>query len=490
MDFRRAERAALVVITVLAGTAAASARGKIPVPDAAAQTKAQELVREIYGKEHEAAKTSARQLALARRLFDEGARAKGDPAGHFVLLRFAKDMAVQAGDAETALEAVDRIVEVFEVDVIPAKVECLEAVAKSVKSSSQHAALAEQTFSLVDAAVAKDNFEAARRLGEIARESARRARNYTLVKRIVARSKAVKEFEEAYAEYQKAMARLEDDPTDPDANFSAGQYLCLVKGDWEKGIPMLALGSDQDLKNLAVKELEGTASPEAWVALADGWWEFAAGCEGSEKDAFLRHAGKLYEKALPSLSSTLLRARLTKRLDEVAALRSSDGPIRGRENVPLPESPVLGVDLKHEVARITTVDHVLQIWMILPEYSQPGRYQMSIKHALAGDAGAFYMTVWTDLDGDGVPDTEMARSPKMVATANGQWSTWKFLSKADRVYVGNFTEGKKTQIYYTTNPPAGYRGLSTTVYVSRSHRTPPNDKANPRCTNIRVQRIK
>ena len=254
---------------------------------------------------------------------------------------------------------------------------------------------------------------------------------------------------------------------------------------------MLALGSDRALKTLAVKELEETASPEDRIALGDGWWDYGGGCEGLEKEACFCHAGKLYEKALPNVSSTLLRAKLTKRLDEIAAIAASHRPIRvPKEDVPLPEGLRLGVDVEREVTQISTVDHVLQVWRILPKYAQPGRYRLRIKHAVAGRAGAFYMTVWTDLNGDGLPDTEIASSPKMVATADGQWSTWKFVSKVARISVGNFTESRATKVYYATSPPAGYQGLSTTVFVSRSHRRPPNDKADPRCTNIHVQRIK
>lgn len=485
------QRVVSVVAVLVAGAAAALAQQSAPVPNAADQARARELFQDVYGKEYDAARSSAQKTELAKKLLDQAAESKADLASHFVLLRIAKDVAVLAGDAETALEAVSRVVGTYDVDPLKTKLDCLRAVGRVAKSSSQQAAIARTAFSLVDVAMAGDDFESASKLSEIARESARRARDYPLVKQIAARLAVVKQAEEEYAEYRRTAVALEDSPTDPQANLTAGRYLCLVKGDWDRGVPMLALGGDPALKALAVKELEGPVSPEDRIALADGWWEHAAGCEGLEEEACLSHAGKLYEKALPSLSSTLLRTKLTKRLDEITAMRSSDGPIRGREkSAPLPESPVLGVDPKHEVTQIHTLAHVLQVWMILSEYSQPSRYRMSIKHALAGEEGAFYMTVWTDLNGDGVPDTEIARSAKMIAAADGQWSTWEFVSKANRIYVGNFAENKNTKLYYAKSTPAGYHGLSTTVCFSRSHRKPPNGKAKPRCTNIRVQRIK
>ncbi len=322
-----APRVVLVVVVLVTGAAVALAQGKTPVPDTAAQAKSRELVGNIYRDEYDAAKTPAKRLALARKLLGEAASAKDDPADHFVLLRIAKDVAIQAGNAETAWEAVDRIVETFEVDPIQTKVDCLEAVAKTAKSSSQHALLAEQAISLVDVAAAEDDFETAGKLAEIARDSARRARDYTLVKEIVARTKVIEESRKEYTDYQKALARLADNPTDPEANLSAGRYLCLVKGSWEEGIGMLALGSDEALKAVTQKDLKGASSAEEQVELGDAWWTLAQTRHRERREMLLR-AGKWYAAAKGRLSSGLSLAKVTKRLEEIAKI-----------DKPAPDSP-------------------------------------------------------------------------------------------------------------------------------------------------------
>jgi len=313
---RAAPRVVLVVAIFLTGSAAAWAQERTQVPDAAAQAKARELIRDVYGKEYEAAKTPAERLALARKLLDAAAGAKSDLPSHFVLLRIAKDVAVLAGDAGTAREAVDQIVGTFEVDPIQTTVDCLEAVAGTAKSSSQHAALAEQAFSLIDEAAAADDFKAAGKLCEIARESARRARNYTLTKEIAARLKTIEAAEAGYAEYEKALVRLEQSPTDPGANLSAGRYLCLVKGDWEKGVAMLALGSDEALKAVARKDLKGASSAAEQVALGDAWWELAQTREHGQKEMLLR-AGSWYGEAKAGSLSGLALTKVQKRLEEI-----------------------------------------------------------------------------------------------------------------------------------------------------------------------------
>ncbi len=46
-----------------------------------------------------------------------------------------------------------------------------------------------------------------------------------------------------------------------------GTFFCLLKGDWEKGLPMLAKGSDAALKKLAEQELAkpAEAPKESWL---------------------------------------------------------------------------------------------------------------------------------------------------------------------------------------------------------------------------------
>ena len=248
---RSAQRMVLVVMVLVAGATAALAQGKAPVPDAAAQKRAQGLLRDVYGKEYDAAKTSKQKTELAKKLLDQAAKSKADSASHFVLLRVAKEMAVLGADAETALEAVERIVATYDVDAMEMWLACAKRLASAAKFSSQHAALAAQVYALVDIAVAEDNFEAASQLGEIARVAAQRARSYPLLKQIAARMEKLDEVRQAHAEYRKAVARLEESPTDPEANLAAGRYLCLSRSNWNRGIPMLALGSDTALQALA-----------------------------------------------------------------------------------------------------------------------------------------------------------------------------------------------------------------------------------------------
>ncbi len=317
MNCHWAQRAALVVILILAGSTNASAQNRTPVPDVAAQTKARELAREVYGEDYQVAKTSRQRLALVKKMLDEAASIEGDAAGHFVVLQIAGDMAAGTGDVAVALEVVERIVRTFDVDPLQARVDCLEAVAKAAKQSSQHRSIARQALSLLDMALAGNDAEAASRLGEIARESAGRAREPGLVKQVAARLEAVKELEEAHAEYQKALSRVKDNPFDPEANLVVGRYLCFTEGDWDKGLPMLVRCADPELMALAEQELLATDAPGDQADLGHVWWDLAEKeKKDTTRDSFRARAAHWYARALPSLTG-LDKMKVEARMDDL-----------------------------------------------------------------------------------------------------------------------------------------------------------------------------
>jgi len=137
-----------------------------------------------------------------------------------------------------------------------------------------------------------------------------------------ARARAVREYsrliERGRREFDRispTLGMLEKSPDDADANLAAGRYYYWFKNDWPRGLPMLAIGSDPKLKDLANKDLARPGDPEALVAIGDGWWEFAEDQPSLQRTCLRSHACELYESALPSLTS-LRRAAVRNRIDE------------------------------------------------------------------------------------------------------------------------------------------------------------------------------
>ncbi len=270
-------------------------------PDEAARQKALKTVEDVFKDEIAAAKTPAQRRGLAAKLLAAAAEADA-AAERWVLLSLARDMASQAGDLETALRAADATAESFKVEGLPLKVEALEAATRSGALADQQKALAEAAVSLAEEALVGDDFETASRLNRLGVAAARKVRDAALIGRAAAQTREVEKASRAFRKVQAALETLKTSPADPEANLAAGRYLCLVKGQWDKGTSMLALGSDAKLKTLAERELRGAADAAAQLALADGWWDLAEQEEGAARQRLQDHAADWYRRALPQLT--------------------------------------------------------------------------------------------------------------------------------------------------------------------------------------------
>ena len=115
----------------------------------------------------------------------------------------------------------------------------------------------------------RDDYKAADRLVKTAQAAAFAASSPTLEAAVRGRAREVEALAAAYSDaVQAAEKTLAEKPDDPDANLVLGKFLCLDKGDWGRGLPMLAEGSDPDLKALALSDLASVSDPDAQQELA------------------------------------------------------------------------------------------------------------------------------------------------------------------------------------------------------------------------------
>ena len=126
----------------------------------------------------------------------------------------------------------------------------------------------------MDQAVGKDNFAVAEQLDKLALVEARKAREKELIAQAQGRIIEVAEITKAFETAKAAKATLEKTPDDPEANLAMGKYFCLVKGDWDKGVPMLALGQDGPLvpwQNTILTDRPHQRSKRNWEAVGGLW---------------------------------------------------------------------------------------------------------------------------------------------------------------------------------------------------------------------------
>ncbi len=318
---RSTRRDILVPIVSLASCIAAAgepaAHPKTPVPDAEAQQTAKKAAGELFADRFQQAKTTAEKTALATDMMDAAAKVQAGSADQYVLLKIARDVAAGTGDAATALQAAERLLEQFDEPAAELIGDTLLTAARESTTSAQYKAVAEAALSFAGQLADADQYETALRVCEAARSSAQRAKLYPLAKELTGQIEEIKRQQLLSDEYRKALGVLEDKPTDPEANLAAGRHLCFVKGDWKRGVPMLALGSDAPLKAAAINDLRGANSADEQAAIGDAWWDLAEAKQGEERETLRLRAGFWYRQAEPKLAVGLAGLKITQRLEEL-----------------------------------------------------------------------------------------------------------------------------------------------------------------------------
>src|SRR5947208_5469507 len=127
----RAAALAFGLVCSLPGGEPAPPPKKAPIPDKAAQTRARKLIEEVYGEDYARARKDPTVLAgLARTLLQEARDTTDDLGARYVLFHEASTLAARAGDAPTALQALDEAAREFAIspaNAFRAKVAALTA---------------------------------------------------------------------------------------------------------------------------------------------------------------------------------------------------------------------------------------------------------------------------------------------------------------------------------------------------------------------------
>ena len=307
---------------------------RLPIPEAAAQKSAEKLVRDVF-KDDYSRKDAASRRPLALKLLKQAGESADDPAARFVLLSEARDVAADAGDLRTALSAVQQLAKIYAVNPIASRKQALDRARKAV-APEDLAALAEAYLQTADDAAAADDFESALAAARDAEQTAVKAKVLPLVTRTRARGKELATLRTESAKIPEAWKKLETTPEDPEASLTLGRHLCFRKGEWAKGLLLLAAGSDEALKTIARKDLVEPTDAAGQAGLADQWWDLAEKEEGSAAAYVGGRAAFWYERAL--LQSTgLQRVKIEKRLADL-----KQRGVRSESGAPVPTQGLIG----------------------------------------------------------------------------------------------------------------------------------------------------
>jgi hypothetical protein len=272
-------------------------RNRMAVPPENQLDDARKQIRVMYRDDYK----DKSKRALAGQLYDESMR-QGNLAVRYAMLTESREFAAQSGDFAAAVRAVTRLCEQFADDPQELKCRAVEESLPAVASKADYRALTQKSLLLIDRALIDERYDLADRLLKVARAAAEKADMSAVLKKAVDHS--AKQSDAQRTEYEAikpTVERLEGNPEDEEASLALGKFRCIVRDDWEGGLPLLEHGSDTSLRELARKDLVASPDAAARASLGDAWYERAGKSTGKEKNAYLRRAFYCYQDAFADL---------------------------------------------------------------------------------------------------------------------------------------------------------------------------------------------
>jgi hypothetical protein len=197
----------------------------------------------------------------------------------------------------------------------------LSTAARIALTPQSQETLARCALLATDTAVQRDDYDLASRLASLAQSVAQKAGRIVLLTDAQDKAKEVTWAATEYAAAKAALESLSVRPNDPAARAAAGRFKCLVKNDWEHGLPLLIECNDSKLKHLAERDQAAlTAPPDVQNQVGDDWWTLGEQYLQRARLACRSRAAWWYQRAAPKLTG-LHRTVALQRLDEIDTAR-------------------------------------------------------------------------------------------------------------------------------------------------------------------------
>jgi len=309
---------------------------RLEVPDDDALAEATKLVKKLFGDEYEAAKKPDRRPPgdktkvntkvvvaqvsfklrdFGRKMYAESKKPGLDGAGQYVLMRIARDIALQTGDIESAFHITDKMTTDYKIDRPQAFLDIMDKVSHTLRTPQDANLFLERAIAINYSFIQVDDFVSSNKILLLAHNVAKRLGRKDLLIQIANAREDIIEQKKISAEYAEHALRLFQAPDDPNANLALGKYLCFFKFEWRKGIVMLSRGNDETLKGIASDEIDSVDSHVKQADVADRWWDYSDTVTVPLHQIQIRlHAADLYTAALKKMESSLARTLAEKRV--------------------------------------------------------------------------------------------------------------------------------------------------------------------------------
>jgi hypothetical protein len=281
------------------------------IPSKDKQSASRRLLAEVYARQM-ADRTPEARKKLAAELLQSARKTTQASSDQFVLFMGASVAASEGVDLRLCFEAIDGAAEVFDLDALSMKTSAVATVTGRGSTPGDEVDSCVAGLSAVEELLSRDDFtEASKALVVLRRLGGSDADAQA---RLTALSRQADLQRLEFPLVAPAMEKLKADPADPAANATVGRYMCLVKGDWEHGLPLLTKGNDAVLKQIAVAEIAVPAAADDQKAVGDLWWGLAAQSVGKPIAMACKKRSVFWyrkcEGALTGLAAAAIKQRL------------------------------------------------------------------------------------------------------------------------------------------------------------------------------------
>lgn len=300
--------------------------GKEEIPTEEALAKARELLKELYGKDFQQARSPEDQRKFLKRLVANVANVEQNAADYHELVRIIRDLAVSLGDVPQALAACELMEQRFQIDSLSIRLALLERVSSRAGEMRSVEPALKEGQRLWRAAFEADRYDVAVPACEVTLSFARIQGIRTEVTRLHEQVNSLSAANSLYSAAQRAFEKLQTDSGDAAANEAVGRYVCLVKNRWSAGLPYLSKAADIRLRGIASLELGADRSLQETLSLAEQYWELADRLKLPQRRGLHLRAVHWYGFVVPKLGGGLEKLKVQRRIDEAAG-------IYGREEI-------------------------------------------------------------------------------------------------------------------------------------------------------------
>lgn len=296
------------------------------IPELPLRQAASVKIREKFAEEFGHLKGDKEKLALSVKLEQFSAESQADPAIKHVSLDMAREFAVEACDIGRSISLADKMCAEFDVDALELQVDMMKGLVRSVKGPLLSKELVEKLLPVVDGLMLADRFPQAIELATYAGPIALKAKDKAAQADANSLKKEAEGLAKEFAIADAARMTLVSRADDAEAKSKWGRWLCLRKGKWDEGLPLLAACDQAQLKSLAERDLKGSTDRAGMAELGNDWLSFANSKKDHSEAQFADRAMFWLQQAVEQASG-LEKSKHEQSLAKALETRDWDSPL-------------------------------------------------------------------------------------------------------------------------------------------------------------------